>query len=897
VEVEEADESDIAVARDALPPAVAPGEARSANAPWFARRRVLLVGALYLLIVLVELAAPIVRGQWYTAADTGQGYAVTALKSYSAPVKNVIQGDVYTQADPLLKLDVQSIRSGHLPLWNADNGNGQPLLADSISAPFSLFTLPFYILPFAVALVVSAGLKLWCLAFFTFLWLRRLLRRDLAAVLGGLLFAFAGYQIIWLNWQVQVASAVPIPFALWCIQVALDWLPRRTSREEAIKRRRVLGLCVVGGAVALAASILGGHPETVIYGSIVVAIYCVAAGIYRLGLSSRFIKWVLSAAAAGVVGIALSAVVVLPFLQYEQNSSRIANGRLAATSAASPVSLTPMMAYPNLFGSPSAEYSDTAFDSQYNTNYAETNDSFVGLVALCLAPLGIAGLFVRRTRFVATVGVVLAALGAFLLDTGIGYKIWNRLPVLGSANVDRSEDILILGVVTSAVVGVDWLLVGPQRGRFSDWRFRAATALATGGAVAVLFTVGARSLRRRVERAGGGAATASASHYARGQIEIQVLFAALALGLLCLLIPMARRRWKAIAISTAVVATTAASVMLPLSTWNPTVPGSVAYPETPELSALKKVVGSTLSLYPGALPPAYTPGAFPPPMTNAWYGLEDVGTYDTLGVAWRDDVYDKAFGFVPSPSDNSITRFEQMPVCMDELRLFGIQHVVGGTGFFSQSSIHLVGHEISGPYPFNYYDVPDSGLVSLIGKSANVAGDATAMSEVTKCSFDANREVVISPDRFDANATSPMPSMTGSQLSAASAKVVERSSTSVTVDTKAKAGGWLVIRQTWYPGWQAQVDGHQAAVRRADVAFQAVRVPAGAHVVTLRFVPKTVSTGVKVSAAAVVLIVLIVLWTVTDWPATAWRKLRRRPGPGGDHRFHHWLGERDSHRS
>jgi hypothetical protein len=47
--------------------------------------------------------------------------------------------------------------------------------------------------------------------------------------------------------------------------------------------------------------------------------------------------------------------------------------------------------------------------------------------------------------------------------------------------------------------------------------------------------------------------------------------------------------------------------------------------------------------------------------------------------------------------------------------------------------------------------------------------------------------------------------------------------------------GYLVIAETWYPGWSATINGQEAELLRANLAFQAVTVPAGESEVTLKY--------------------------------------------------------------
>lgn len=71
------------------------------------------------------------------------------------------------------------------------------------------------------------------------------------------------------------------------------------------------------------------------------------------------------------------------------------------------------------------------------------------------------------------------------------------------------------------------------------------------------------------------------------------------------------------------------------------------------------------------------------------------------------------------------------------------------------------------------------------------------------------------------------------------ASILNYGNTQISIETEAPDGGWLVLTDVWHPWWTATVDGTPAQIERADVAFRAVRLPAGRHRVEFRFEPFT----------------------------------------------------------
>ncbi len=67
---------------------------------------------------------------------------------------------------------------------------------------------------------------------------------------------------------------------------------------------------------------------------------------------------------------------------------------------------------------------------------------------------------------------------------------------------------------------------------------------------------------------------------------------------------------------------------------------------------------------------------------------------------------------------------------------------------------------------------------------------------------------------------------------------------------EAESSGWLVLADTWYPGWKAWVGGESAPIMRANGVFKAVRLPAGIHLVRIRYRPVAFLIGLLVSGVS-----------------------------------------------
>ena len=79
----------------------------------------------------------------------------------------------------------------------------------------------------------------------------------------------------------------------------------------------------------------------------------------------------------------------------------------------------------------------------------------------------------------------------------------------------------------------------------------------------------------------------------------------------------------------------------------------------------------------------------------------------------------------------------------------------------------------------------------------------------------------------------------------------------VVVSTSAEEACWLVLTDTYYPGWQASVNGRRVPISIASYAFRGVPVPAGDSLVTFRYEPASYLVGVFIGLVGIAIALML----------------------------------------
>jgi hypothetical protein len=132
-----------------------------------------------------------------------------------------------------------------------------------------------------------------------------------------------------------------------------------------------------------------------------------------------------------------------------------------------------------------------------------------------------------------------------------------------------------------------------------------------------------------------------------------------------------------------------------------------------------------------------------------------------------------------------------------------------------------------------------------------------AAARLVDPSFDPSREVLL----LDAPAgvTASGHWSIQDEPTSGTAAIARDDDDAVDVDVDAHGHGFLLLADTYYPGWRADIDGTPAAIYRANISVRAVAVPSGRHRVRFRFSADRYFVGLKISLAAVG---ILMLWAV-----------------------------------
>jgi hypothetical protein len=256
-------------------------------------------------LAVILLAPATLGGKVLSASDIPLFSAPFPAPPPNTAPKNPLQFDAANVFEPDGLAVRAALRNGRLPVWQPALTAGRPLLAEQQSAPLYPLTWIGVVFPYWESLAWIAVFKLTLAALGTVLLARALGLGLGPALLAGIAFGFGSYLVDWL--MHPHANAY----------VALPWLFLFTDR-----------LCRTGAATDAAAlgatlgvAYLGGQPESALIVSLATAGWLVARLAAARPHRAELARTMVLAGGAVVLGLAIAAVMLLPFIEALRESS------------------------------------------------------------------------------------------------------------------------------------------------------------------------------------------------------------------------------------------------------------------------------------------------------------------------------------------------------------------------------------------------------------------------------------------------------------------------------------------------------------------------------------------------------------------------------------------------
>lgn len=713
------------------------------------------------------------------------------------PVKNAEHSDAISQFFPFAKFTYEQVRAGSIPLWNPYIGSGMPFLAAYHTSVLSPLNLFAFVTSLLWYWSLQVIIPILLLGVFSYVLFSSLVRARWAALVGSIAVMFSSFTMFWIEYGPGLKTIMWLPLGLLAIK-------KVGSRSTSI------WFIVLTFSVAFLA--MGGDVQTFLY-----SLFLLAAFTFCFYFPQKKVLLVLCFMAIGL-GLFVAAPQLLLTQEYQKFSGRGESGYNYLSTV--DFGLTPFykivtLLAPDFFG-------NSATKNLWGSPFYFSGLIYIGILPLFLALFSL----LRREKFIYFLWAVLFVASVFFYDSPISRWVYEtKVPFFSTVSANRMFGLVIFILGLLAIYGAETFLQAKKYAKRLLFVIPAmflllviiTIFLRSQAAEAQLLnlTVGIKNLILPAAVIGLTFILLLAAH--------QRIFtrAAQATLLLILCLELLRFGWKVAPFvpTNFVFPKTAATEFLsqdgsfyrvggniPSNFLMPyRIPSAEGYDSLTVYSYAKYVATANNGPIPGAYLEFDNPNSELMALANVKYFAEtkftDRGEPSSEGqppVAYRNDNFKKVL------DDKSIAILENMSV-QPRVRFFDQYEVLPEKQIWQRLK-----DKTADPLSLLFLDKhPGLGMAQAATKG--------------------------------------------------SAAILYYSPRQIMISSSSSAPSLLFLADTYYPGWQAKVDGKRTEILKAQGTFRAIALNPGNHVVEFSYTPATWQIGLYISSAAIVFTVIIAL--------------------------------------
>ena len=728
------------------------------------------------------------------------------------------------------------IQEGRFDSWNPWTGAGAPLWAEQ-GNPFFPTKIVSFLYPSHHTLMAALAVRLVLAALGLFLLARALGLTAPIALFVGALFEYSG------------SAAANLPYANSSAIYMLPWV--LLGAHKICNGRN--GMAVAISGLALGTSLLGGHPSLAM-------IACLGFGAYVIGRTAQqrptwpeLLRLSGLVAAAGVIALLIAAVGLLPFFEL------LANGHTYKNTEASELIWRTRLAWTRgVFGTAAFFPSlITAMrDSMEYRMWPWAQGASIGFLALVLAATG-------ARVFRSDWGIALVAiLGIGLTLSPVGLQWLHALPGISFILPWYCYPLIVVPLCIAAGFGLKrlgnesctkqlltWLAVGLAVAACAflvsapiGWRIRDAFETMAGPGL--LYDVFAAPVRLNTY------------HLGIWPTLISPIFGVSAIAAYVVGRRVGLRATLALAILALVEA---AAIRIPTIGFERS---NAARAEPAAATArLQTLLATGLWRFTG-VPPWEAAG----PNTSLLFELRDLRSFSALSVGRHT----KFLELAGKPSEDASHRPQwQYPVAIQPamLSLAAVKYVVYTKQYLDTAVIPPGLSALDSVGDVVFYEN------ALALPRFRIAHDIVAVAGERQA-FDALQDLLVQPIEGDVPEWTRrvvIEGLTPEEVSRTRInarlphkpgivrRVAEPDPQTIVLEANLESPGYVIVADTYYPGWTATVNGLPVKIHPANLMFRAVAVPAGKNTIVMTYQSSWLRLGMALTLVGVVIAIALLV--------------------------------------
>ena len=694
--------------------------------------------------------------------------------------------DVIRQMYPWKVFAVQEIRAGRFPLWNPYNFSGMPLFANNQSSVLNPFNLLFYITSPPVAWSIFIFFQPLLASFFTYLYLKKIKLSDISSIIGSVAFSYSLYMSVFLEYGNFGYSILYLPLLLFAVENIFE------------NKKSIFGPLI---AVIVAIVAFSGHLQ--LFGGVV--LFSVIYAIARFIISSRRNRASLVLIILFIIlGVGIAIIQLLPTLELLVNSARVDhNIDVFQKDILIQIYQLILLIAPDSYGNP-------AVGNYLLTDSYPGNALYVGVVTLVFA---LFALFRFRKNFFVTL-FSLFCLGILLIivNNPLSQLIYSlHIPFLAASAPSNYIFLLSFSLAVLSAFGVEeWM-------RKFDKKIVVPILIVVFG-LAVAFILNKLfhvELNNKQIILGIGILTVS-------------LFG---IGTLTLL------KNKKLLFFLPIILVF--DLFYYFIKFNPFVPAGIVFPKTEVTTFLASHTDTRVWGY---------SAANMQPNFQTYYNIYSPEGYDPLYPKW----YGK---FLYSAQNGKLLQTFSENTRSDALVMNGY-----GERDLRENKYRLrlldnlgVGLILDRPESAtSKYTFDEKRFVKIYDKNKfsvykNLEAKKRAYLTTDYKTYSSDQDFEFKFYNSDSLLLENNPGINIQKGGSGDAEIVLTLPDKVIIKTKSNTNSLLVLLDTYYPGWEATIDGSESRILKANYAFRAVALSRGTHTVIFEYKPQSFYWGIIIT--------------------------------------------------